>query len=537
MKITIRDFRGIADFSAEFSPILLVAGDNGAGKSSVCLAAASAAGGRTQPFGLTKAETVQLVRDGGKEASIQIEDGNGAVHVSWPRCERSERGRPPWASPVASGFVDPVTMTALERIEWLQLLMPDASPDEAAVMAALKETGAPDDTAARIWQMIVARGWDAAQATVREEGTKLKGAWERATGTKYGVQKGASWRPEGWRASIDAAGVDDLRQIAADAANRLEEIRRAKVETEGRRRHAEGAIARGAETARELDQARAELDAAIEAHKAAKGRADALAPPAEALFQCPCCAADLALINGRLIARPEKTSAAHEAADAGREVTRLSGDIRVAKAAVERREREIELAVEAEAHLREMPALPDIEVQAELERHAKTAAEDHRMKRDVVEATDLHERIVRATMISKLLAPDGLRMRALDTALHPFNAALKALCDRAGFEAVAIGEGGARVTYGGRLAALRSAGEQYRIRAVLAIASAARDGSGLVILDGADVLDNAGRNGLFRLLDGLGLPTIVGMTILKRRDMPDLATAGLGTSHWLEKAK
>jgi len=91
----------------------------------------------------------------------------------------------------------------------------------------------------------------------------------------------------------------------------------------------------------------------------------------------------------------------------------------------------------------------------------------------------------------------------------------------------------AAIEYGGRPYGLLSSSEQYRVRAALAVAMAQLDGSELVILDGADILDAPSRSGLFGLLESVGIPALVTMTLARREQVPDLAAAELGRSYWL----
>ena len=90
------------------------------------------------------------------------------------------------------------------------------------------------------------------------------------------------------------------------------------------------------------------------------------------------------------------------------------------------------------------------------------------------------------------------------------------------------------ITYGGRHYSLCSTSEQYRCRAVLAVAMAKLDGSDLVALDAADVLDAEQRSGLFELLEEAGLPALVCMTLARREQLPELAALGLGASYWIQ---
>jgi len=77
------------------------------------------------------------------------------------------------------------------------------------------------------------------------------------------------------------------------------------------------------------------------------------------------------------------------------------------------------------------------------------------------------------------------------------------------------------------------------VKAVLQVAIAQRDGSCMVIFDGADILDNSGREGLFTLLRVvIGQPiraALVAMTIPSASRVPNLREAGIGMSYWVNQ--
>jgi hypothetical protein len=57
----------------------------------------------------------------------------------------------------------------------------------------------------------------------------------------------------------------------------------------------------------------------------------------------------------------------------------------------------------------------------------------------------------------------------------------------------------------------------------------------MVVIDAADVLDGTTRSGLVAMLEDAGLPALICLTLSRREKMPDLATAGLGASYWLDQ--
>jgi hypothetical protein len=164
----------------------------------------------------------------------------------------------------------------------------------------------------------------------------------------------------------------------------------------------------------------------------------------------------------------------------------------------------------------------------QLQRAEKRLAE-HRTK---IEADRLHRLIEGNEIVIDLLASDGLRAKKLGRVIDVFDAQLADLCRAAGWLAVRVDDAG-NIGYGDRAYGLLSTSEQYRVRAILAVAMAQLDGSQLVVLDGADVLDAPSRGQLFSMLGTIDVPALVTMTLARRSLMPDLAVAELGRSYWL----
>jgi len=88
------------------------------------------------------------------------------------------------------------------------------------------------------------------------------------------------------------------------------------------------------------------------------------------------------------------------------------------------------------------------------------------------------------------------------------------------------------VTYDGRRYEFLSASEQYRVRVILQVAEK-NDGDLPLVFDAIDILDNAGRNGLIKLLRSKVKNALLTATILKREEAPDLSKVG-GKTLWLE---
>jgi hypothetical protein len=175
--------------------------------------------------------------------------------------------------------------------------------------------------------------------------------------------------------------------------------------------------------------------------------------------------------------------------------------------------------------------VPDIDVDS-AEQAYNRAQRDLEAFRQKREADDLAERIRDNDLVLGILAPDGLRAKKLARILEIFNRSLEPLCQAAEWRPVLI-DAAMTLTYGGRPYMLLSTSEQYRVRAVLQVRMA-QQGSEMVVIDEADILDGTMREGLFAMIAESGLSALVCMTLSRRAQMPDLAAAELGASYWIE---
>jgi hypothetical protein len=149
-------------------------------------------------------------------------------------------------------------------------------------------------------------------------------------------------------------------------------------------------------------------------------------------------------------------------------------------------------------------------------------------------ATEIQDKIQRSLNIAAYLDADGdlsIRKQKVSKGLERYNALLAELCQISGYRKVFVEED-LSVTYDGRRYEFLSASEQYRVRVILQVAEK-NDGDLPLVFDAIDILDNAGRNGLIKLLRSKVKNALLTATILKREEAPDLSKVG-GKTLWLE---
>jgi energy-coupling factor transporter ATP-binding protein EcfA2 len=544
----VRDYRGVERADIEVAHIALVGGRNGSGKTSLAQAIGSVLCGDALPLaGINRNSAGVLIRAGRDAAAAIVQSETGTAQVDWPSCTRRTENEPPEASAYAVGFKSIVAVPDRDRMVILSEYL-HAAPtrdDLAQAIADELEASRPDIVEA-VWDLIQSRGgWDAACAVRRERGAELKGQWRQITGQNYGSRIASMFRPdladEPRSTNELVAEVETARQsfeeavataaVSGEAKKRLEEMAANAGNLEMALRKAE-AIADGAEQA--LQQA---LDARAQCLPAVVGGGE---------IPCPHCGG-MVLVMRRNLVETVLEAAPTDRIDEGElkkrrlaiagadgDIARCRGELGNAQRQRADANHELQAALTARVTLDTMPAAAQRGADLERARAALAGAEKRLTEVRTKRAADkVHASVADNEVLLGILAPEGLRARKLIRVLDAFNQGpILRLTYAAGWGEVTLNPD-LEVLYRGRHYALLSASEQFRVRVVLQLAMAQLDGSAMVVIDGADILDAPGRQELFAMLSDAGLPAIVTMTLPIRDRMPDLTAAGLGNSYWL----
>ncbi len=164
------------------------------------------------------------------------------------------------------------------------------------------------------------------------------------------------------------------------------------------------------------------------------------------------------------------------------------------------------------------------------------AIKETKSKADAQEkARQIHLTIGRNQKIIDTLSPGGLRKVALQEVLDGFNDELSGFCDIAKWGKVAL-TGNLEPELNGQPMILLSDSERYKIRVILQMGFATHDKSDLLVMDGADILEDAGRNSLMKLVMTVGNPALIAMTMNKIEDVPNIPEKW-GKSYWIENGE
>lgn len=555
MDALVKNFRGIERAQIRIAPIALLAGFNHVGKSSVCQAVAAALTGYPIPFiepnkrvgdfspKLTKTESKELVRGGTDEGSVVVSIGKDTIRVDWPKLKASSEGVPPQASVYAAGLIKIMELQPMYRFELLSTLL-ETTPSNDDLTVELKDIKLDDATIAQVITKIGEVGFDGAHRALSDATKQLKGRWEEATGEAFGLKKMEGWKPEGYDLTEGVTSEQDVTNLVANARQSLETAIAAQAVdgAEIERLTKLAPLEHDAEEA--LNAANTELAAHQADLKRAQDDLASIVVPA-APMPCPECGVMIgaSLTDGKItLHRPRHTMAEIKTIEGQRDsangmIILIKTRITAAQAKRATALADHQLYVGTKAKLESVIDKKGSAEDVTKAREGVAAAESLQAKfMSVYRATKLAATIKINTALLGVLEPEGLRRKKLANKLQLFNnTMLLPLTQVAGYQPVTIDEE-LNVRCGGRHYFLLSESEMFRVNVVLQISIALLDQSPIVIIDGADILDVDGRNGLFAMLSSAGerLKSLVAMTVASKKSVPDLAKHGMGMTYWIE---
>ena len=516
-KLEITNFQGLRHAALDVSaPVLLVAGHNGAGKSSLLDAISHAFTGK--PGRVAQKQHIgQLITEGAKKGEARVEwlDESGEVQacgVALP----SGKGSPLTDSPFLPYVLDASLFASLDAKERRRVLfdLTGASASPAEVGKRLEAKGLDLALFEKV-KPLLRSGFPAAVEQAKSYASEARGAWKAVTGENYGSEKAIDWAPE-----LVATAVTNQVEEARNALQALEDDLAEAQQTLGAskqaRQAADGRAQRIANLRELVDleprrRNKLSTDEQNQDEWSEKVMAAELASSGSVPHQpltCPHCQGAVDLQAGALVVHqpPEKIADAEAAkrlpeyreylASAQRAVANSQRDLDECLAAAEQikaLETESADAPSAEAiasgeqainELRQARDRQQAKVQSLMEAFNAAA-----QRQDVIkQAAGFHAEVCAWGALADALSPAGIPAEILADAIGPVNELLQRLSGTAGWSPVQI-SADIDVTFGGRLYGLLSESERWRCDATLALAIATISGLRLALLDRFDVLD------------------------------------------------
>lgn len=555
LKARVKNVLGVRSAEFPIEGITLIAGRNGAGKSSLVDALAAVALGSASARGhATKAGIAALLHEGAQAGSAGLDWGTGTQRVSYPGGTVEATGQAmTLGTSLGIGATRWMEIEAKRRpAEFAQRAGGMPSQDDLAEWLAANE-GDPAD-APGLWERIDMNGWDAVLKTATEAAAEKKGAWKHVAGTQFGEQKSKGWRPasllpdedytiEGAEDDLAKARAELERMIAAGAIdkNRIVSLRPladSLPRLQGEEQALRSKLAEARATERRLSNERREL----------------MMGSKDLAFACPHCAGALdirthaaggvaSLVKSSRRAMTDQESEAHQdalrlATQAGNEAQTKIDDLQAElvdlvqqvneASAADREIKSLEAAAEgAGKHDPKALASQRLLVASLEERVVAVTA--------MLEAAKIYDAWARMQPMIKALAPDGVRATVANRALAAWNVDMAGISEAGGLGAVKL-EDDLTLSLAGRSYLLLSESERWRCDAVMAMTLAKREQAAFLVLDRLDVLVPDSRAAVFKAAAALGIPAIIACSVKDNAatSLPHLRKAGLGSVWWMD---
>ncbi|HHN2599558.1 TPA: AAA family ATPase, partial [Pseudomonas aeruginosa] len=522
-------FQGLRHAALDVSaPVLLVAGHNGAGKSSLLDAIAMAFNGQPRRVSLKK-EMDKLVTEGAKkgEAHVTFLDNGGDEQTAWVMLPTG-KSAPLADSPFLPYVLDASLFAALDSKERRKVLfeLSGASASPAEVGKRLESKGLDLKLFEKV-KPLLRTGFPAAVEQAKAYASEARGAWKAITGENYGSEKAVDWAPELVATVVTDDQVAEAGKNLQQFEDDLAEAQQTLGASKQARQAADGRAQRITKLRDLVDleprrRNKLSTDEQNQDEWSEKVMAAELASSGSVPHQpltCPHCQGAVDLQAGALVVHqpPEKIADAEAAkrlpeyreylASAQRAVANSQRDLDECLAAAEQikaLETESADAPSAEAIANGEQAINELR-QARDASRAKLVALQEAMEAaaqreaSIAKAQAAHRDVVAWTGMADALSPTGIPAEILADAIGPVNELLQRLSGTAGWSPVQI-SADIDVTFGGRLYGLLSESERWRCDATLALTIATISGLRLALLDRLDVLDLPSRSQALTLL-------------------------------------
>ncbi|MDY1388334.1 AAA family ATPase [Pseudomonas aeruginosa] len=356
-KLEITNFQGLRHAALDVSaPVLLVAGHNGAGKSSLLDAISHAFTGK--PGRVAQKQHIgQLITEGAKKGEARVEwlDDAGEVQacgVALP----SGKGSPLADSPFLPFVLDASRFAALDAKDRRRVLfdLTGASASPAEVGKRLKAKGIDLALFEKV-KPLLRSGFSAMVGQAKDYASEARGAWKAVTGENYGSEKANGWEPEAPPVIVSEEELESARAELRATAQDLDEAQQTLGSS--KRAHAD-AQARASritalrETAALADRRRNKL-ATDEANqdewseKVMAAEAAASGEPAHQPLTCPHCQGAVDLQAGQLVAHQPPAKVADP--EAAKRLEEYRGYLASAQRAVANSRRDLKESEDAAA--------------------------------------------------------------------------------------------------------------------------------------------------------------------------------------------
>lgn len=542
MKITNIAINNVLGISAANIPVtkpaLMLAGANGAGKSSIAEAIKHALVAECDRVALKK-DFNKLLHNGADAGHAIIGTSLGDYAVLLPEGKQTGAEGLPFGLEFCLSPARFAALTDAEKRAFLFKLM-GVKVTTQAIVAKLASRGIAATDIEAI-SPFLASGFEAAHKEAQSKARDAKAAWRAVTGETYGAVKAATWEAPAVAVDDDAlnkvkAAIEALDGEIETINGRLGALNEqaknvAQVNANMHKREEKLAGLRdlASKFARIQDKLnRDEKELAEWEHKVKQTEEAATGHQYNEPLTCPHCSG-LVVVSLHEPALKVYEGGTKPDAEAAAKLPEYTKARDLLRSAVANGQRDLAAAENAARHLAELEAeeAPAVEsadainakiteaktelaaakakrqeVASELAKYEQLQRQANEASAKTASAKAHHNDVVAWDLIADELAPSGIPAELLNEALAPFNTVLQDYYNIAQWPSVEI-DVSMELWVGGRPYALRSESEKWRADAMLALAIAKISGAKIVLLDRFDVLDLQGRADALYLLDEL----------------------------------
>lgn len=517
-KLEITNFQGLRHAALDVSaPVLLVAGHNGAGKSSLLDAIAMAFNGQPRRVSLKK-DMAQLVTEGAKKGEARVEWLDAAYEVQVCGVALpTGKGSALTDSPFLPYVLDASLFASLDAKERRRVLF-DLSGASTSPNQIAERLVAKGHAAALVEKVkpLLRSGFPAAVEQAKAYASEARGAWKMITGENYGSEKAVDWAPELLATMVTEDQVAEAGMNLQLLEDDLAEAQQALGASKQARQAADGRAQRIAKLRELVDleprrRNKLTTDKQNQDEWSEKVMAAELASSGSVPHQpltCPHCQGAVDLQAGTLVVHQPPEQIAD--AEAARRLPEYREYLASAQRAVANSQRDLDECLAAAEQIKALEAESVEAPSAEAIANGEQAINELRQERDrqqakvqslqeafnaaaqrqdvIKQAAGFHAEVCAWSALADALSPTGIPAEILADAIGPVNELLQRLSGIAGWSPVQI-SADIDVTFGGRLYGLLSESERWRCDATIALAIATISGLRLALLDRFDVLD------------------------------------------------
>ncbi len=553
--IKLHNFMAHRDAFLEIeTPVVLIAGNNGVGKSTLRDAIRFAINGDAGRVH-TKKDLAQIISYGAKSGFVEIEVDEHII------TRDITSGKTTDETPVSADIqyvIDADLFASLDdkaRKAYLTRLM-GVTISQATIKERLAAYGCKPELVDQILPMLRS-GFEAAEKAAAEKATEQRGAWKHIAGENYGSKKADTWEATPTASEDDAKDIAPMELQLADFDNRLQEINNQlnqstlineqrdeltakiqKLESIEVNTNLEADVAIQQATIHNLG---IDLDELREKANGANAQQ----------VSCKNCGhiQNLIIEDSSIKPASEGTPSDPAAVETTKEaIQEIEQELQQAKDKLEQLNGELSTAQDNQRKLElyqdQLQAMPVLEDNSELEaeklstqeardalsieieaaNEANTAVQEAAEKTET--AKEIHQLVTQWVQIKDALSPSGIPSKILAETIGPINTLLQEQAETTGWQQVRITQD-IDITADDRPYHLLSESEQWRTNAMIAACISLISDTGLLVLDRLDVLDISGRAEAMRWIDQLSrkLDTIFVMATLKAMPaLPDNMT-------------